>query len=218
MLKAPRIVREAARTVAEAVNRTATSNQRGQIVQEPDFTSRMVARIEDAVNGSELKGVEWSAHVLSDRGPGAAERTYGADFLGVLSVDLNGFSLRKGFLAQAKLLRHGSLLSRAEWNRLKEQCDRMLALSPDSYVFAYSLQTVRIIPAVSVMAADHQPLANLYDRSVAAFFLLHFESFIGDRQFGTASESELRRARRRAEARTALLLQLKGIMVQEGNR
>lgn len=210
MLKAPRIVREAARRVANAVERTAASHVSGQIVQEPDFTSRMVARIEDAVHDSGLRGVEWTAHVLSDRGRGAAESRYGADLLGVLSVELDDFSLRKGFLAQAKMHEPGTILSHSGWSRLSVQCERMLALSPDSYVFAYSGRGVRIVPAISVMAARRRSLTDLYDRSVAGFFRLHFESFIGDRQFGAATESELRFASEKAAAKTALLLRIRG--------
>ena len=161
----------------------------------------MLGAIEQAMHGFRVKGVSWVAKTLTDRGPGAQEKLYGADCRGVLDIDLPDFGVKKGFLAQAKLVR-SYLDIRKE---LQKQCEKMLALSPASFVFLYDYSRVSVIPAVAVVGTDHDPSA-LYSRTAARFFEEHFESFIGDRDIKAPTPDILEDLRSRYEARRLLYL------------
>lgn len=70
---------------------------------------------------------------------------------------------------------------RSAWEGLKEQCNKMLDLSPDSYVFLYSRKSISVVPAVSVVGADKWIPHDLSSRSITRFYEEHFQCFIGDR-------------------------------------
>jgi len=182
------IVRPSARRVSEAVQSVVKDYARGGIQEEPDFTSRMLQAIQGAMNETTLKGVLWQSVVTTSRGPNTQERAMGADFMGVLSIDLPDYKVRKGFLAQAK---RGDHLRGHEMTRLQEQCERMLSLTPESYVFLYKRDSVRVLPAISVLSANVRELTDLYNWSIQIFFESHLESFIGDRRLSAASRDQL---------------------------
>lgn len=175
------LLRESASRLAEAARRTLPSLANTAIEQEPHFTDRMLGRIEEAMHGYTLKGVKWSAKTLTDHGRGTQEKKYGADFVGVLDVNLPDYKVRKGFLAQSKLLKTNATFTRAEFARLQKQCDDMLKLSPASFVFVYSPSDIYVIPAISIVSTGFCYLTQLYKRGISRFFEEHFESFIGDR-------------------------------------
>lgn len=166
------------------------------------MTERMLGRIEGVLDGAEIRGIRWSAKSLTDRGPFAQETRFGADFLGVLNIELPEFSVSKGFLAQAKLVKQGKI---DDLPRLKDQCEKMLNHTPDSFVFLYSNSWVRVIPAISAVAAKFEPL-NLYSRSPQRFFEEHLQCFIGDRAISAATPKILQELSRRYEVRSALFL------------
>jgi hypothetical protein len=195
-------VREAARRIAGATDRTVVMLRQGRVEQEPAMTDRMLGAIEEALTNFTVHGIRWSAKTLTDRGRRSQESRYGADFLGVLSITLTEFSISKGFLAQAKLLNRGRVNDLAQ---LRRQCDRMLDFTPDSFVFVYSNHGIRIVPAISVVAAETDPV-SLYSRSSQRFFEEHLECFIGDRTIQSATPAALEALRQRFEARNALLL------------
>jgi len=188
MIRKYGIVRPSARRVSEAVQSVVKDYARGGIQEEPDFTSRMLQAIQGAMNGTTLNGVLWQSVVTTSHGPNAQERATGADFMGVLSIDLDDYKVRKGFLAQAK---RGDHLRGQEIARLQEQCDHMLNLTPESYVFLYKRDGVRILPAISVLSANVEELTDIYNWSVQIFFESHLESFIGDRRLSAASRDQL---------------------------
>jgi hypothetical protein len=162
----------------------------GRVPDEPRFVERMLTNIETEIRGLEVKGLQWEAGTLSSYGKRASEPRYGADFLGVFEVNLPDYYLAKGFLAQAKLIRSGRKLGKAERGRLRVQCEKMLAVTPDAFAFVIRPNEVTIVPAVSVQAGDNEPL-DLYQRGVRHFFEEHFASFIGDGLFSSANASAL---------------------------
>src|SRR5437588_5223469 len=115
------IIRESAHRVAEAAERTTGSLVERTVEQEPAFTDRMLGRIEQLMDGYEVNGVRWSAKTLTDRAPGAQEKTYGADFMGVLQISLIDYHVNKGFLAQGKLIEPAERMSNKELARMKGQ-------------------------------------------------------------------------------------------------
>ena len=84
-------IRDAAAQVARSANGTVDALVERRIEQEPAFTDRMLGRIESAMDGYTSKGIRWSAKTLTDRGRNSQESEFGADFAGVLNIDLPDF-------------------------------------------------------------------------------------------------------------------------------
>jgi len=207
MLEASGIVRKAGKIVQEAADRTCGDLAEAAI-EEPEFTTALVTRIADALNRVEYKGVRWKAKILTSRGPGTEEKSLGADFAGVLSVDLPGYKISKGFLSQAKLVGKGWALSRSELARTRAQCSKMLSCTPDSYLFLYNREGVWVVPASSVVAQSVGQPAELYGRKIGSFMELHFESFIGDRRISSPDPSALQALLANAAPSRVLSLEL----------
>lgn len=198
-------VRQVANRIVKAADATVVDLNEGLVEQEPHVTDRMLGRIMESVNGHRSKGVIWKAKTLTDHGPGSQERKYGADFVGVLDVDLPTFKVKKGFLAQSKLLKDATMPA-SEFTRLKEQCEQMLDLSPEAFVFLYSRDGIRVVPAVDVIGVSNASEAfdpeAVYSRKLRSFYEAHLTCVIGDRKIHEPSIEMLRSLR----ARTALEL------------
>lgn len=207
MLPHYRAVREAGRQIAGAADRAVEALRQGRVEQEPAMTDRLLGAIEESLHGDNTHGIRWSAKTLTDRGRGAQERRFGADFMGVLNIDLPDYRVAKGFLAQAKLVRNGRSVDRAE---LERQCERMLNLSPASFVFLYSHSGIAVVPAIAVVASSVDP-RELYTRSVGRFFEEHLECFVGDRAIAVAAPSTLESLRERYDARRLISLRAQSI-------
>ncbi len=178
----------AATKVASAAKKTAEDYAEKYIPDEPAFTAALVARICDSLSGYSKGGITWNSKVLSSHGPNTEESRFGADFLGSLNLDLPGYKVRKGFLAQAKRQEPGKALSTKEWVRLQAQCATMLNFSSDSYVFVYALNGVYVVPAISVSAcAQAEDLHTLHPKTMSGFYKEHFMCFIGDRSIDSAT-------------------------------
>jgi hypothetical protein len=175
------------------------------------MTDRMLGAVEESLRNFRVHGVRWTAKTLTDRGANSQESRFGADFLGVLNIRLPDFSVSKGFLAQAKLMR-GRWFHDAQ--QLQKQCEQMLMLSPDSFVFLYSRKGVRVVPAISVLGAKGDP-TQLYSRSSQRFFEQHLECFIGDRAISSPTPAALEKLQRQYEVRRALLLEGQPIELRE---
>jgi hypothetical protein len=150
----------------------------------------MLVEIERAINGLSIRGLHWSAATLTSLVARSQEKRYGADFLGVFQIRLTDYEVAKGFLAQAKRLDASGNLGAKERKRLRNQCERMLRQTPDSFVFLLSSNPVRVVPAISVVAGDNEP-SSLYDHGLRTFFENHFTCFIGDRLFKTSDARTL---------------------------
>jgi hypothetical protein len=148
---------------------------------EPTITDRLLAYIEDRLDGEEIAGVRWEAKTLTSLGYGAQETAHGADFFGVLELRLPGYRVSKGFLAQAKRIEPGQSLTPLELGRMHTQCKKMVDRSPVSYVFIYSkMSGIRVVSANDILAAPGANPHNLTTWSLKEFFRAHLECFIGD--------------------------------------
>lgn len=156
------------------------------------------------MEGYAAKGLRWSAKTLTDRGRNAQEREFGADFLAVLEIETWNYNLRKGFLAQAKLVEPSGSFSNSEYQRLSDQCIRMLDISQDAFVFLYSTGGIAVVPAISVVASAPVNPHHLYKRHLARFYEEHFASFIGDRRLSRAHIDTLRTLAERSGAPRAI--------------
>jgi hypothetical protein len=187
MLQYYRAIRKASQRIADAANHTTAAFRDHRVEQEPAITDRMLARIEASLDGIEIGGIQWTAKTLTDRGNASQESKYGADFFGVLDIDLPDFKVTKGFLAQAKIAKR---FTSAETKDLKQQCEKMLQLSSASFVFLYGKENIHVVPALSVVGSTIQP-ESLYKRSLQRFFETHLECFIGDRTINSARPKTL---------------------------
>jgi hypothetical protein len=206
MLSNYRIIRDAAERVGTAAEGTLSALQDGRVEQEPAFTDRMLGRIELAMDGYAHNGISWRAKTLTDRGRGAQESRFGADFFGVLDINLPDYSVQKGFLAQAKLVEPGESMSARDFEELREQCRKMLRLSTDSFVFLYSRQGIFAIPALAVISSARTNLHNFYSRSVTRFYEEHFACFFGDQRISCTKIVSLEILAAEYEARSGIQL------------
>jgi hypothetical protein len=210
MIRDYRAVREIANAIAEEANGVIDAYRRSRITDEPHITDRLMGAIESRVrnlgSGSHAHlghaeavqpAVSWEAMTLRS-GPYSAahEKENGADILGVFSADFPNYKISKGFLAQAKRAEPGQTFSRTEWDRLVAQCERMLNITSDAFVVAYSKNAgVRFFSALAVTALREHDMFQLYSMAPRSFFERHFESFLGDRRLDSPKISVLDRLR-----------------------
>lgn len=203
MLKYRRIIEKSARRIAAAANRTVDDLAAQRVEHEPEFTSEMIGRMKESMNGYRVGGVRWTAKTLTSHGANAQERRFGADFMGVLDLDLPEYKVQKGFLAQAKRIDRWGGMAGSEWDRMADQCKTMLSITPESFVFVYSPDSITVIPAIAVISAQQRSsLSDFYSRSLVRFYEDHFECFVGDMRLHAADIKILERL----ETRNGLLL------------
>ena len=104
-------------------------------------------------------------------------------------------------------MRSRSGMPRQEFERLREQCEQMLQLSADSFVFLYSRSWIRVVPAVAIMGlrSSTNP-QDLHSRKISQFFEDHIECFIGDRDIWRPGTGDLEQLLVDAKARQLLSL------------
>jgi hypothetical protein len=194
MLKYRRIVQESARRVANAASRTVPDYVASKIEEETDFTSEMLGRMKESMEGFRTRGVRWTAKTLTSHRPNAQETTFGADFIGVVSFDFPDFKISKGFLAQAKRVEPNGYISSDDWDRMVVQCKKMLWLTSESFVFLYSRTGITIVPATAIVSAQGRCNPHdFYFRRITRFYEDHFECFVGDLQISSADIATLER-------------------------
>jgi hypothetical protein len=175
---------------AEARIQTAMSN--GRAVHEPTITDRFLGYLESSFDGDHFAGVSWQAKTLTSIGSQSEETRHGADFFCVLDLRLPGYRVAKGFLGQAKRIEPGMVMSKADYSRLRTQCNNMLTRSPVSYVFLYSqMSGIRVVSAIDVLAAHFGNPLSLTTWSLSEFFRAHLTCFIGDLRISAAGPEDL---------------------------
>ena len=184
----PRVVRTVAQEIAEAADGAMDSYRSGEVTEEPHVTDRMLGAIAERLRSKTIGGLVWNAKTLrAGRGIAGEEKRHGADFMGVLSVNIKDFSVKKGFLVQAKRAEPGVPFSQSDWKRMVGQCEAMLERTPDSFVAVYSKKKgIRFIPAIEVVASANIDLFAHYSRGITSFFELFLVCFIGDRRLHSA--------------------------------
>lgn len=182
----------AATKVGTAAKKTVEEYIEKSLPDEPSVSVALITRVKDAISGFSKGGITWNAKILSSHGPGTEEAKIGADILGALSLNLPEYSVKKGFLAQAKRQEPGKALDAKEWKRLQDQCNLMLDHSPESFVFVYAMNGVYVVPAISVSACSgREDLHTLHPKTLSAFYKEHFMCFVGDRVITGATTTVL---------------------------
>lgn len=193
MLKDLAIILDAANTISDAASTALDAYTNGLVHDEEAITGVMIGAILNSMQGYKTKGVTWDATVLRAKGPATEEKKYGADFMGVLDINITGFKVQKGFLMQAKKLEPGDPFSRSDWSSLQSQCHKMLHITPDSFVLIYSTKEFKVVPAISIIGGSIRNPHSFYSNSIRIFYLEHFKSFIGDGKLWRSSNVELQK-------------------------
>lgn len=214
------VVKKFGELISEAEERVIEGIKEGRIETETSMTDRFLEAIEDVFRGhGEHEGISFKARTLRDRGKGAAEKIFGADFCGVLDINLKGFEQRKGFLSQAKREGYGITARRTrygvtavhfdqneEFRRLHGQINDMLSITPDSFVFVYSQVGFLVVPASSVEGL--RTGAELYAKRVDRFFKEYLMCFIGDHRLKAWDDNSLRSLQEKTNSRTAIMFRI----------
>jgi hypothetical protein len=199
------------------------------IETEPTFTDRLVgafhAAMGRALNGDvgvQVGNYRVRVRTLRPMGSNAPEREFGADICVVLDVDIPQYRLSKGFLVQAKMSGRGATevtiektsayptVTVAPDSDLRRQCNTMLALTPDSFVFVYSEHGVLVVPASTVthITANARP-QRVYSKALRQFFVDFLMSFVGDPNLAAYDDDTLRRLISSTNSRSGLSVELR---------
>ncbi|MEH2133816.1 MAG: hypothetical protein V7K86_25040 [Nostoc sp.] len=195
--------------IGKVEKKTLEAMRDGRIEQEPAITDRLLGVMEHVLNDKTTTGVRWTVKTLTDRGRGSQENEFGADFLAALELELEGYRIAKGFLAQSKRIEPSQTFSREEFYRLQEQCRKMLSHSSASFVFLYSKSGIVVVPAIEILTARDCNPHELISKPMKKFYQEHFECFIGDQNIRSANPQaleELRNLRNRYEAKRLVIL------------
>lgn len=144
---------ELIRTLMNGVMVDACSRHYDCETQEHQLSSRLAEAIERTFDGLRVNdlNIRVAVQELSDRGPSSHERPVGADLYISVVVDDGDNEIRKGMLVQAKW--DGSLRRSPERAKLREQSERMLGRSRESYVWVYEPRGVAVVRAARAMDA-----------------------------------------------------------------
>jgi hypothetical protein len=97
------IVKQFGQSAASAEQIIALSILTNRVPDEPSITNRFLQQLESSINNiGQVRGIQFLATTISSLGPNTQESRVGADFLGILNIQIPGMSVSKGFLCQAK--------------------------------------------------------------------------------------------------------------------
>lgn len=184
-------IRQAAHTASNAADLVMSMYRDGELTDEDDISGALVGALRSSLTG-QIEGLRWRSSVLRHRRGVAAEENFvGADMIYNVSIDIPDLSYNKGVLIQAKRLEKGILLPTKAHKDLKDQCEKMLNITPSSFVFNYTKNAVRCGPATRILGSNKR---NIYDDCIMTsyrFFSDLFRCPIGDPRITSARAQEL---------------------------
>lgn len=220
------IVKQFGQLVADAERVIADSIAANRVPDEPSITNRFLQELESSINRiNHVRGIQFLATTLTSLGPNAEESTVGADFLGILSIQIPGMSVSKGFLCQAKRSGNGVNINwttqrnvavgftrRTEFQNLQQQVGKMLSITPDSFLCVYSQEGFAFVPAISVHGLTYSNDGNeVYAKNTRLFFSEFMMCFIGDRFLGATDEVQVSRLAEQTRSRYAFRVDVKSL-------
>lgn len=182
----------AARQAASAVKATMNKYQSGLVTDEDDMTGVLLGRLDTAFDAN-LGGIKWSSSILRHRkGIANQEGAAGADMLIHVSLNSKGLKYSKGILIQAKRVPAGTEMAAASHSELLTQCNKMLAISPASFVFNYDHSGMRCASATRIAGTSSRVLNDACNLTTYRFFLELFRCTTGDPKITSAKFDELK--------------------------
>lgn len=186
-------MREAALKAEEAVERTLQKYRDNLVTDEDDLTAVMIGNLDSEFsNSARVGGISWSSSILRHRsGIAAEEKRIGADMILHVSLATPTQSYSKAVLVQAKRKEPGDNMSKQESISLNEQCNRMLEITPASFVLNYSRSEVRCASSSKISGSTERDLHANCDWTSYRFFLELFRCPIGDPRITSAVAADL---------------------------
>lgn len=238
--------------ISTSVDRVLEAREKGRIESEPSLTDRLLANIERDCEGLKFplinETLSLQARTLKDRGPGAAENTYGADVATVLNIKVHNYTVNKGILAQSKSLSTATInctstvsslfiddryyltnpikllrpeiayektgtiefpFSKTEHTRLNKQCEQMLKITPDSFVYLYLPDDIYVIPAIAVNASPYVGTTTKFHcKNFKSFISEYLKCFIGDHRLNGITNDDFEKLINRTNAKRLLYFQI----------
>lgn len=170
-----------------------------RIMDEDDFTSRLLQSIEDAADDLVLDGVRWTVETrkLPWRGKDSEESRYGADFGLVIQMKGKGLNIAKGYLVQAKREISGFPTHPADRvaskldRRLLGQASKMLNITPESYAWFYTKNGIFILRAGMLVGSNNLMINEFRFQGIHGFFVRALMSWSGDYRLGEMAAKNL---------------------------
>lgn len=183
--------RKAAHAADRAVRASMQKYAEGLVTDEDDITGAMIGRL-DSVFDKKIGGITWSSSILRHRkGIAAQEKSTGADMLFHVSIATPQLSYSKGVLIQSKRVDEGVEMTVAGHKELMEQCNKMLGITPASFVFNYTKSGMRCASATKIHGAKSRVLNESCNLTSYRFFLELFRCTTGDRSITSAKFADL---------------------------
>jgi hypothetical protein len=181
------MAKAAAREAEDAVDSSMQKLATRAIVDEEDLTPFLLGRLEAKFDGEQIGGLTWTGRIMRHhRGIAAEEKATGADFVIHVELDTPGYSYSKGVFVQAKRVQPQQLLPNQKFRDLKSQCNKMLAHTAASYVFAYSTASMACGSASKISGCQNRRIHDECSWTSYRFFWELFRCSIGDPKIHSA--------------------------------
>lgn len=184
--------RQAAHAADCAVSAAMEKYAHGHVTDEDDITGVLIGRL-DAAFDENIGDIKWSSSILRHcKGLAAQEKIVGADMLIHVSIKTPQLAYSKGVLIQSKRVDDGVEMTVGSHKELLSQCDKMLDITPDSFVFNYTKSGMRCASANRIAGASSRILNDSCNLTSYRFFLEFFRCTTGDRRITSAKFDDLR--------------------------
>ena len=182
---------EAAHAADRAVSAAMQKYSNGLVTDEDDITGALIGRL-DAAFDEKIGGITWSSSILRHRkGVAAQEKRAGADMLFHVSIETPQLTYSKGVLIQSKRIDEGTAMTADGHKELLGQCDKMLNITPASFVFNYTKSEMRCASATKISGTSSRILNDSCNLTSYRFFLELFRCTTGDRNITSAKFDDL---------------------------
>jgi hypothetical protein len=188
-------MRAAARLADKAVTRAMAKYREGLVTDEDDLTGVLIGNLDTEFSehrSDRRGGVQWSSSILRHRrGKAAEEKRIGADMIIHVSFQSPIQTYSKAVLIQAKRHEPGCSMKSRDSVDLINQCEKMLAVTPASFVFDYTSSGVRCASATKIAGSNNLDLYAACNWTSYRFFLELFRCPIGDPKITSAKAADL---------------------------
>lgn len=184
-------MRAAAKRADMAVERAIRKYARQLVTDEDDLTGVLIGNLDAEFEGN-IAGIQWSSSILRHRkGVAAEEKRIGADMVIHVALQTPTHKYSKAVLIQAKRHEPDTQMTNTEHRALTDQCGKMLAVTPASFVFNYAKRDMRCGSASKIAGSTNKDLYRACSWTSYRFFLELFRSPIGDPRLTNALVKDL---------------------------
>lgn len=171
---------KAANIVKEALDDSIGSYIDHLVNDEEAITAEFLGGLRMAFKYANIPGVECKPVIMKHhRGVASHEKLTGADILFTTKVNIEGLCYTKGMLIQAKRGIQDKGISKTEYDRMSDQCKKMLGYTKSAFVMDYSKRGVTISKA-SGIRDEVFPLPRKFSIEPYDLFYDYFRCEIGD--------------------------------------